>query len=140
MAGAFPQPLGMALPWLLLGCGLLLLIFRAVDFKSVFTFFGTAVVLQLVYSLIAGTPEGVTDLLAGNLLFAGFFIFPLRQTAPRTNAGRIITAVMTAVIAVMIRNYSSFPDGVFFAIIFGNVFSALIDDQLLTYKYRKVTA
>jgi Na+-translocating ferredoxin:NAD+ oxidoreductase RnfD subunit len=78
------------------------------------------------------------ELFMGNLLLAAFFIIPDRRIAPRTKPGRWIVGILTGVAAFLIRYFSSFPDGVFFAVLFGSVFSAIIDEGVLKYQYRKI--
>ena len=41
-----------------------------------------------------------------------------------------------ACIAFLIRNFSSFPDGVYFAVLFGNTFSAITDEWIVQYHFR----
>ena len=38
--------------------------------------------------------------------------------------------------AFVVRGFSSFPDGVFFAVLFANAFSAIIDEAVLRLRYR----
>lgn len=135
--GAFPQPAGNAVPVLLLGVGLILLLLRAIDYRTCLAFFTTVLILN--FSLNALFPDHIhpmTSLLVGNLMLAGLFILPDRRIAARTPAGRWIIGILTGIVAVVIRNFSSFPDGVFFAVLFANVFAAIIDEGVLHQTYK----
>lgn len=130
LAGAFPQAPAMALPVLLLGLGLLLLLLRAVAWR-------TTLSLLLAYGLLAagrsGTDiEGLARLfLAGNVLFAAFLIVADARVCARTRAGQVLTGVAAGVAAFAIRTRSSFPDGTCFAVLLANVFAPLLDEIVL---------
>jgi len=141
LSGNFPQTPINAVPLLLIGIGLLLLLLRAIDFRSSLGFICTVVILTIGYGFFNNNLSlAVNSLFVGNLFAAAFFVIPVFNVTPRTNPGRWITAILTGVVAFLIRTFSSFPDGVFFAVLFGNSFSALIDDRILHYRYGRKTA
>lgn len=130
--GNFPQPSGSAIPFVVLAAGLFLLLVRSIDFRTCLGFLGSVTVLTLLFhGAFPDAVQPVAGLLVGNLLFAGFFILPDRRIAARTTAGRWLIGILTGIVAFVIRNFSSFPDGVFFAVLFGNVFTAIIDEGIL---------
>jgi Na+-translocating ferredoxin:NAD+ oxidoreductase RnfD subunit len=136
--GRFPGPPGSAIPVITIICGVLLLIFKAVEIRSSLSFFLSLFLLQLILHPLAPARIGaVESLLIGNILIAGFFIVPDFGLIPRTDRGRWITGIVTGCIAFLIRNFSSFPDGVFFAVLFGNTFSAIIDEWVVQYRFRR---
>jgi len=135
--GQFPGPPGSAIPIITIACGILRLFFKAVDLRSSLSFFLSLLILQLIlHPLAPAQIETVESLLIGNILIAGFFIVPDFRLVPRTYRGRWITGILTGIIAFLIRNFSSFPDGVFFAVLFGNTFSAIIDEWIVQYRFR----
>jgi Na+-translocating ferredoxin:NAD+ oxidoreductase RnfD subunit len=139
LMGNIPQTPGNAIPFVLIMCGLFLLLLRAIDFRTCLSFLGTVFLLAISCNyLFPGVSQNVLELFMGNLLLAAFFIIPDRRIAPRTKAGRWIVGILTGTVAFLIRYFSSFPDGVFFAVLFGNVFSAIIDEGVLKYKYRNI--
>jgi len=139
LTGHFPQVLASSIPLVLLICGILLLLLRAVDTKTSLTFIITVFVLTFITIEINPDMSKIIDaMFVGNLLFAAFFILPIKQTSARTHIGKIITGVMCGAVAFMIRTLSSFPDGVLFAVLFANVFTALIDELVLNRKYKGV--
>ncbi len=133
LIGNFPQVPGNAVPLLLIIVGLLLMIVRAVDSRVVISFAGTVLFLTIIFNaLYPETTAAPHSLLVGNFCVAAFIILPDNRTASRTVPGRWLTGILTGIIAFVIRTYSSIPDGVFFAVLFGNVFSPLIDEVVLT--------
>ncbi len=139
LTGNFPQPSGSAILFILLICGLLLLILKVVDFRSFLSFSGTMLVLSVIFRiLLPDTISPVSSLLVGNFIFASFFVYPLLQTSARTKGGRWVSGILAGSAAFLIRNFSSYPDGVFFAVLFGNIFSPIIDEMFLRIRYRKI--
>jgi Na+-translocating ferredoxin:NAD+ oxidoreductase RnfD subunit len=137
--GDVPQTLGNAIPYVVIVCGVLLLLLRAIDFRICLSFIGTVCLLAISCNYVfPSISQHVLELFIGNLLFVAFFIIPDRRIAPRTKGGRWLTGILTGVVAFIIRYFSSFPDGIFFAVLFGNVFSAIIDEGVLKHKYRKL--
>lgn len=135
LGGDFPQPLSNAVPAVTIVCGILLLLLRAIDFRTVIAFLITLTSLTFSFSSFPEVtpPE---SLLIGNVLFAAFFVLPDRRTVSRTYSGRWITGILAAVLAFIIRNFSGFQDGIFYAVLLTNIFSALIDEVVLTVKFR----
>ena len=134
--GAFPQTPGGTLPLLTLGAGIFLLIARAVDFRSSVSFLGSYLVINILFRYFA--PEmfpGMTSHLVGSLLFVSFFLLPDGRTSSRTFAGRWLVGLVAGLSAFLIRHFSSYPGGIVFAVLLANVFSAIIDEGVLTVKY-----
>ena len=135
LIGDFPQPLSNAVPLVTIACGLLLLLFRVIDFRSVLAFFVTLFALFILFKPLGTVPD-INSIFVGNILFAAFFILPERRLASRTFTGRWIMGIVAAILAFVIRSFSGFPDGVFFAVLLTNIFSALIDEAVLAGKFK----
>ena len=60
-------------------------------------------------------------------LLGAFFILSDPVTAATTVKGRIIFALLIALLVVVIRNIGGYPDAVAFAVLLGNMCVALID-------------
>lgn len=137
--GQTPQPLANAIPVIVIGTGIILILLRAIDGKSVIIFGSTLFILNICFYFafpdLANNPESV---IIGNLLPAAFFIFGDNRFLARTHNGRIIIAVLTALLAFLIRNFAEAPEGIFFAIILGNVFSAIIDEAVLKSQFKGI--
>ena len=137
LMGRFPQTPGNSLPILVLVLGILLLLLRVINLRGILSFGLPVVVLTLITHLMA--PEvyrPVTALLLGNFAFVLFFIWGDERTLPRTQEGRIITSLLAGLTAFIMMTFSSIRDPVLFAILFGNSFSAILDDTLLKRRYK----
>jgi Na+-transporting NADH:ubiquinone oxidoreductase subunit B len=138
LRGDFPQTPGNAVPLVTLACGVLLLALRVVDWRSALSFLGTTAVLMLLATrLFPARFPPLSSLLVANFLPAGLFIYPDYRTVARTFAGRWITGAVAGTAALIVLGLSSFADGVLFAVLFGNVFAAIIDEGVLSLKQRR---
>ncbi len=140
LTGDFPQPPANAIPLLLIGCGVLILLLRAVDYRGFVSFAGTTLILSAVFRfLIPEKISPLSSLLVGNFILASIFVYPVTQTSARTHAGRWLSGILAGSSYFLIRNFSSYPDGVFFAVLFGNIFSPIIDEMFLHINSRGFT-
>ena len=139
LIGNFPQPPDNAIPYVVLGCGVLLLLLRVIDFRMCLSFVGTVALLavsgKFLFPLVF---QHGFELFIGDLFFAAFFIIADRRISPRTHTGSWLTGILTGMIAFITRSFSSYPDSTFFAVLFGNVFSAIIDEGVLKYTYKGI--
>ena len=74
--------------------------------------------------------ENLDQILAGGLMIGAFFMATDYVTSPVTKNGRIIFGVGLGVLTVLIRNFSSLPEGVCFSILIMNAFAPLIDKYI----------
>ncbi|MBC8387260.1 MAG: RnfABCDGE type electron transport complex subunit D [Actinobacteria bacterium] len=100
----------------------ILFIFRIIDWKIPTFYIGTVA----LGSLLMGK-DVLFQILAGGLMIGAFFMATDYVTSPVTGNGRIIFAVGLGILTVLIRNYSSMPEGVCFSILIMNAFTPLID-------------
>lgn len=136
LKGNLPQTPGSAVPIVLIAAGILLYLLRAVDIRSSLVFIlATAIPAAILHRAAPGSFDPPSALLIGNFLLAALFVYPDRRISPRTRGGRYATAILAGIIAVLIRSYSSFPCGVFFAVLFANVFSPIIDEGFMWAAY-----
>lgn len=138
LQGNFPQPLSNAVPLITLACGFCLILFRVIDFRVLLSYFIVLVGLFSLFGRVIDLPS-LHTLLVGNVLFAAFFVLPDRRLASRTFGGRWLTGALAAVLTFVIRSFSGFADGVFYAVLLTNIFSALIDEAVISFKYRRVS-
>jgi Na+-transporting NADH:ubiquinone oxidoreductase subunit B len=83
---------------------------------------------QLLYMFgVPPVPSGLTALLGGGWLFGAFFMVTDPISAPKTEAGRVIYAILIGIASAVIRNFSIFNGGLMFAILLGNMFAPIID-------------
>ena len=131
LLGYFPQAPGMALPLLVLLLGLLLLALRVIAIRTCIGFLATYVILGTLSPTTTGFDLGAS-LLAGNVLFVAFLVIADTRTCARTVPGRWLVGILAGAVALLIRTFAASPDGVFYAVLFANVFAPIIDEGVLT--------
>lgn len=138
MLGSTAGSLGETSGILIILGGIFLMIARVANWRLPVATLGGAVILSAAMHLLdPGRFAGpLFHLFAGGLLFGAFFMVTDPVTSPFTRAGKWIYGVSIGMITVLIRNLSGFPEGVMFAILFMNIFAALIDEAVLAVKLR----
>ncbi|MBQ9529675.1 MAG: RnfABCDGE type electron transport complex subunit D [Bacteroidales bacterium] len=90
---------------------------------------GTVVELTSIFSLI--NPDQFTgplfNLFTGGLLLGAIFMATDYVTSPMAPLGMIIYGVLIGLLTVLIRYFGSYPEGVSFAILLGNMATPLIN-------------
>jgi len=118
--------------------GLFLVITRIADWRIPLSFLlGAAIsafILNTVYPARSGPP--VFQILSGGMLFGAFFMATDPVSSPFTRGGRWIFGALCGLLTVLIRGFSGYAEGVMFAILFMNIFSSMIDEMILRYRYR----
>jgi len=107
--------------FILIGAAILF-IFRIIDWRIPLFYIGTVA----LGSFLLGE-DVLFQVLAGGLMIGAFFMATDYVTSPVTGNGRIIFSVGLGVLTVLIRNFSSLPEGVCFSILIMNAFTPLID-------------
>ena len=67
-------------------------------------------------------------------MFGAVFMATDPITAPSTEQGKVIFGLLTGIIAVLIREFSLFPEGMMFAILIMNSFVPLLDIVIKSWK------
>lgn len=101
---------------------LFLALLRIVDLRVPLTFIGTVGILAYVFGI-----DPIFYILSGGLLFVASFMATDYVTSPNTLKGRIIFALGCGILTFLIRIYSSYADGVTFAVLLMNAAVPLID-------------
>ena len=112
-----------------------LLVRRTIDFRVVISYFATFTFMIFTAGLCINSilPSVkfydfmLFELLSGGVIFGGVFMITDPVAAPITRPGRIIYAMVAAVIVVLIRLFGSLPEGVAIAILVADMFSPVID-------------
>lgn len=73
------------------------------------------------------------QLLSGGVLFGAVFMFTDPVTSPTTTPGKMMYGSIAAAITIIIRLFTSMPDGVVYAILLGNISTCALD----YYKWAK---
>jgi len=102
-----------------------LIILRIIDWRIPVFYIGTVA----LGSFLMGE-DVLFQILAGGLMIGAFFMATDYVTSPVTKNGRIIFGVGLGVLTVLIRNFSSLPEGVCFSILIMNAFAPLIDKYI----------
>lgn len=71
--------------------------------------------------------NGIYYVLSGGVLFGAFYFLTDPVTSPFTFYGKISYAFLVGIFVVMIRELTSHPEGVAYAILFGNMFTPLFN-------------
>jgi len=135
LLGYFPQAPGMALPLLIILLGIILLALRAIAVRTCIAFLATYAILGTLSPAATAFSLG-SSLLAGNVLFVAFLVIADTRTSARTAPGRWLVGILGGAVAILIRTYASSPDGVFFAVLFANVFAPIVDEGVLLFANR----
>lgn len=116
---------------LLLG-GAYLLVRRVIDWRIPLAFMGTVAVAYFIqtgtlYTVESGSQNVLYQLLSGGLILGAVFMATDYVTSPISGVGKIIMGVGCGLLLFVIREFSSYPEGCSFAILFMNVLTPLID-------------
>ena len=114
--------------WLALG-GLFLILVKQTPWQIPLGFLaGVAACAGLLTWIDPGRTMGVTfQLLAGSTALMAFFLMPEHTTSPVNPWPMLIYGLLGGVLLVLIRAYSSHPDGAIFALLLVNICSPLLD-------------
>ncbi|MBI4744203.1 MAG: RnfABCDGE type electron transport complex subunit D [Actinobacteria bacterium] len=107
---------------LLLAGGIFLIYMKIIDWRIPLSYIATTAVLTV---FMKGDP--IFYLLAGGLMLGAFFMATDYVTSPITRKGRVIFGIGCGMVTVLLRFYSSLPEGVMFSILFMNACAPLID-------------
>ncbi len=135
--GNIPGSMGEISALLILVGAIYLFVRRAADFRvTVSTLLSFTVMMVIAAIAVKGNVVDIVlyQLLAGGLLFGAVFMVTDPVTSPVTKPGRWIYGLLVGVIVAFIRLFGSYPEGVVFAILLGNIFVPLTD----YYKWAKV--
>jgi len=102
--------------------GIYLLIRRVITWHAPVAF----IVVVFGFSALIGQ-DAVYHLFAGGLFIGAFFMATDYVTTPQTNIGRLIFGIGAGFLTVVLRVYSSYPEGVSFAILLMNILTPYIN-------------
>jgi RnfABCDGE-type electron transport complex D subunit len=124
---------------LIIVCGLFLVWTRVANWRLPLATIVSAMVLAAV--MHTASPDAFASplyhLAGGGLLFGAFFMVTDPVSSPFTSAGKWVYGALIGAVTIVIRNLSGYPEGMMFAILLLNMFAPVIDDAVLSLKYRK---
>ncbi len=85
-------------------------------------------------------PDPLFSLLSGGFLFAAVFMATDPVSAPVLDQAKIAYGILIGLVAVIIRQYSIFTEGIMFAILIANAFGPLLERQIRQWTQRKKVA
>ena len=107
---------------LLLIGGILLIVYKIIDWRIPTFYIGTVFILTFLLG-----QDPIFHILGGGLFLGAFYMATGYEGIPVTKKGRIIAAIMMGLITVSIRLLGSMPEGVAFSILMANAATPLID-------------
>lgn len=116
------------LAWL---CGGILLLWRRLlDWRIPLTIIASMLFINTIYyfSTESTLINPLLNLFCGNIMMGSFFIASDPVTAPNSKLGIYIYSVCIGVLFFIIRQFSSYPDSIAFAVLFMNMLTPLIDN------------
>lgn len=138
LSGYLPQPPVNAVPGVLLVIVLILVILKVVDYKILIaTVVTTGAALFLLNLLQPQSFPSPLTLLTGHFLPALALVLADKRYSPRTEGGKWLSGLLTGLIMVIIISFSAYAEGVFFAVVFSNIISSLLDEGILYLRYSR---
>lgn len=110
--------------------GLLYMLYRRIiTWHIPFYYVATVFLMTGIMWLVTDSPkyDPLTHILSGGLLLGAIFMATDYVTSPMSKSGQVVFAIGCGLLTVIIRLYSSYPEGVSFAILIMNAFVPLID-------------
>lgn len=140
LIGREPGSMGETLRLAVIAGGLFLMVLRVSNWRIPVSYILTVFVFAAIgsYFLPARIAPPLFQVLAGGLLFGAMFMATDPITSPFTKAGKYIFGISCGVLTVLIRSFSGYVEGVMFSIVIMNAFTPLIDQIVLSFKYRPV--
>lgn len=100
-------------------------------------FLSFALLASIFYFTGIIEPDPVYSVLSGGFVFAAVFMATDPVSAPNRDDAKIVYGILIGIIALVIRSFSLFREGIMFAILIANTFVPLIDYQLKALAERK---
>ncbi len=115
---------------LILLCGGYLIYRRMMDWRIPLAMIGTTFLLSAIFYLVDDSrfPDPLFMILSGGLMLGAMFMASDMVASPVTPAGVWIYGALMGVLTVVIRLFGALPEGVMYAILFGNAASPLIEN------------
>ena len=129
LVGTYFGALGETSTLLILLMGIYLAFTEVIDWRVPLTYLGIIFVGSLILGLMNGL--GILYPLAaisvGGVAFAAVFMLTDPVTNPHTRAGKIVFAAIAALVTLLIRFYTNYPEGAVISIIVANVLTLALD-------------
>jgi electron transport complex protein RnfD len=114
---------------LILVGALYLLVTKTIDWRAPLSMFCSAFIVSLILGL-----NPLFSVLSGGLVFGAVFMATDYVSAPLTAKGKVVFGCGAGIIAMLIRRFGNYPEGVSYAILIMNAASPFLN-RLLPKKY-----
>lgn len=140
MIGQVPGTLGETFRLGIIILGLLLIVLKIINWRIPVFYIGSLFAFTAIGHLFVPNTfeDPFISLIVGGLLFGAFFVATDPVTSPMSNGATILYGIGLGIITLVIRNFAAFPEGVMFSVIIMNALAPLLDDLVLTQKYKTV--
>ncbi|MGL4335450.1 MAG: RnfABCDGE type electron transport complex subunit D [Turicibacter sp.] len=132
--GNYPSALGESVSFAIILAGIYLIKRHIIDWRIPVFYVGTVFVMTWIIGAMngqAGIWYPTFHLLSGGLLFGAVFMATDLVTSPVARKGKVLFGVSLGILTVIIRMLGNYPEGVFFSILFMNLFKAVIDKSFM---------
>jgi Na+-transporting NADH:ubiquinone oxidoreductase subunit B len=121
---------------LILIAAIYLIIKKTASWKIIVSVLAGVLGMEVIFYLSGASrfPDPLYAVLSGGVLFGAVFMATDPITAPSTDEGKWIFGLLVGVVAVFIREFSLFQEGMMFAILMMNSFVPLLDIVIKSMK------
>lgn len=117
-----------------------LIVTKTASWKIIVSCLATfAIFSSILYYTGVINADPLFSILSGGFLFAAVFMATDPVSAPKQEISKYIYGALIAIVALIIRAFSLFTEGIMFAILIVNAFVPLIDRNIKILKNRKKT-
>ncbi len=137
-----PGSLAQAMPLAVLLGGIILLIYKLIDWRVPLFYLATISLLSILLpgsekiighaSYLLGNP--LLHIVAGGSLLTSFFLLTDPVSSPYSSNGRVVYSIVAGVFTMVIRYYTPYPDGAAFGVLLANAMVPMIDKYMLKPK------
>ena len=129
LVGTYFGALGETSTLLILLMGIYLAFTEVIDWRVPLTYLSIIFVGSLILGLMNGLGilYPLTAISVGGVAFAAVFMLTDPVTNPHTRAGKIVFAAIAALVTLIIRFYTNYPEGAVISIIVANVLTLALD-------------
>ena len=134
--GNIPGSMGETAAWLILLGGIYIIVKKSAPWRLAVSCLSGGVLLSLALRIagIHAVPDPLSSLLAGSFLFGTFFVVTEPISGPKTEVAQWIYGFVIGGLAIVLRKYSNFSEGIMFAVLFMNMFVPVMDMAVKGWK------
>ena len=120
--------------------GVFLLLTRVSSWRTVVGILGSFIVLATALHWADPQQFGppLWHVMAGGLLLGAFFMATDPVSSPNTNGGKWAYGILIGSLAVLIRNFTGYVEGVMFSILLGNITAPILDEIAIRIRLRRL--